>query len=181
MLAAIKMEHGCRDCGYKANSVALDFDHVSGEKFMGVSKMGTFSCERIMAEVAKCEVVCFRCHRIREQGRRHRGELKWAVSKTVSPSKTQSYLHKYVARGRAFLASVKIRDGCKDCGYCENAIAMDFDHVRGQKLFNIGSVPHWSIAKLQMEIDKCEVVCANCHRIRTYERHQDVTPTAVGF
>jgi hypothetical protein len=44
---------------------------------------------------------------------------------------------------------------------------MDFDHVRGRKLFNIGaSLSTVSLVRLLKEIAKCEIVCANCHRLR---------------
>lgn len=48
---------------------------------------------------------------------------------------------------------------------------MDFDHVRGRKLFNV-AVGAFNVTeeKLLVEIDKCDVVCANCHRQRTHER-----------
>jgi hypothetical protein len=49
---------------------------------------------------------------------------------------------------------------------------MDFDHVRGEKTVNLARLRNsrsaW--AKLVAEIEKCEVVCSNCHRIRTRMR-----------
>ena len=47
---------------------------------------------------------------------------------------------------------------------------MDFDHVRGEKNFTIGRGYKMSIPKVKKEIDKCDVVCSNCHRIRTKKR-----------
>lgn len=58
---------------------------------------------------------------------------------------------------------------CADCGQRYPFPCMEFDHVRGKKLFNVASVC-MSIDKLAAEIAKCDVVCANCHRIRTYSR-----------
>ncbi len=54
---------------------------------------------------------------------------------------------------------------------------MDFDHVRGRKLMNIGRAVggNVSITKILAEIAKCEVVCAVCHRIRTVQRLGRVT------
>lgn len=46
---------------------------------------------------------------------------------------------------------------------------MDFDHVRGSKVGNVSEMlGSTSLADLLMEIAKCDVVCANCHRLRTY-------------
>ena len=47
---------------------------------------------------------------------------------------------------------------------------MEFDHVTDDKVFNIGARMHGSLRQLLEEIAKCEVVCSNCHRTRTYHR-----------
>lgn len=49
---------------------------------------------------------------------------------------------------------------------------MDFDHVQGVKVGNVGKMVNEavSVETLMAEIAKCEVVCANHHRIRTFER-----------
>ena len=61
--------------------------------------------------------------------------------------------------------------GCVDCGYNEHPAALDFDHMPGtEKLFNIGQEKHRALDQLLAEIAKCELVCANCHRIRTVSR-----------
>jgi hypothetical protein len=60
---------------------------------------------------------------------------------------------------------------CADCGRRYPPYVMDFDHVRGDKLGNIGSLKmQVPAAVLLAEIAKCDVVCANCHRIRTHQR-----------
>ena len=61
---------------------------------------------------------------------------------------------------------------CKDCGGRFPSECMDFDHVRGPKLFNVGTCSRNGVSetRLDAEIAKCEIVCANCHRIRTKKR-----------
>lgn len=64
------------------------------------------------------------------------------------------------------------REPCMDCGNSFPTECMDFDHVRGTKRYNIGTIlsKTLSMELLQEELDKCELVCANCHRIRTRKR-----------
>ena len=61
---------------------------------------------------------------------------------------------------------------CADCGVQYPYCAMQFDHVRGTKDFDVSRGPArgFSIKRIQAEIEKCDVVCANCHAIRTHER-----------
>jgi hypothetical protein len=60
---------------------------------------------------------------------------------------------------------------CIDCGMKYAYWVMQFDHVRGEKLFNIGYDFHrHGLQKVLDEIAKCDVVCANCHADRTHKR-----------
>lgn len=70
----VKLAAGCADCGYKTAAIALDFDHLPGFKKVGriAALAGSSSLERIKEEIAKCEVVCSNCHRIRT---RQRGQI----------------------------------------------------------------------------------------------------------
>lgn len=61
----IKQAAGCTDCGYSSHPAALEFDHVNGDKSSNVSRLIGSTWDRIEAEIAKCEVVCANCHRIR--------------------------------------------------------------------------------------------------------------------
>lgn len=68
--------------------------------------------------------------------------------------------------------------GCQDCEVSYPHYVLEFDHVpdRGKKiktvsrLINSGTI---NGKKLQTEIAKCYVVCANCHRTRTWKRKND--------
>jgi hypothetical protein len=71
---------------------------------------------------------------------------------------------------REYLNKVKIERGCRDCGYNAHPAALDFDHVRGEKEVLVSFAK--SIARADKEIEKCEVRCANCHRIATWERRR---------
>jgi hypothetical protein len=57
---------------------------------------------------------------------------------------------------------------CTDCGCTFHYCQMDFDHVRGEKVTEVSQATGLSLEQLLAEVAKCDVVCANCHRIRTY-------------
>jgi hypothetical protein len=83
--------------------------------------------------------------------------------------KREKWLWQRKAERKAFIDEYKVTAGCVDCGYRDNPVALDFDHVRGEKLFSIGQRFHvMSDEKILDEIAKCEVRCANCHRIKTW-------------
>lgn len=67
---------------------------------------------------------------------------------------------------------------CVDCGN-DDVRVLEFDHVRGVKLGNISSMVHNLISPIEQiiaEIAKCDVRCANCHRIVTCERRSAPAP-----
>lgn len=77
------------------------------------------------------------------------------------------------ARNRGIVDLAKDRP-CEDCGLRFPPECMDFDHVRGEKRGDVGrmAMQKGAVITLLAEIAKCEVVCANCHRIRTRVRRQ---------
>lgn len=72
----------------------------------------------------------------------------------------------------AYIRAVKESIGCTDC-HIKDWRVLDFDHLpQFNKIANLSAdrVSGWSRARIDAEIAKCQVVCANCHRIRTYKR-----------
>lgn len=57
---------------------------------------------------------------------------------------------------------------CVDCGVRLPPSVMEFDHIRGEKLFTIGGIAskRKSEADIRAEIAKCDVRCPNCHKLR---------------
>ena len=88
-------------------------------------------------------------------------------------NKKRRALRTYARRKRLFeeiVVPVKDRP-CMDCGGKFPLICMQFDHVRGKKLFMIRvGVGCYSREKIIEEMAKCDIVCANCHWIRTENR-----------
>jgi len=78
---------------------------------------------------------------------------------------------KRALRNRQTLDEYKLQIGCADCGYNKHAAALEFDHLPGTfKSQTVASLMYRSWERIWQEIAKCELVCANCHAIRTAER-----------
>lgn len=72
---------------------------------------------------------------------------------------------------RKVLARWKRVKGCIDCGYKENSDALELDHIPGvAKRQTVASLMYQSWFIIKLELAKCDVVCCNCHAIRTQER-----------
>lgn len=71
---------------------------------------------------------------------------------------------------RRWLDEYKVVRGCVDCGYNAHAVALDFDHIGDDKTINVCFAK--SLAQAKREIEKCEIRCSNCHRVKTAERRQ---------
>jgi formate-dependent nitrite reductase cytochrome c552 subunit len=65
---------------------------------------------------------------------------------------------------------------CMDCGHCYPPDVMQFDHVRGEKVNKISSMYKYSWEKIDDEVAKCDLVCANCHTMRTTRRGRNWPP-----
>ncbi len=85
-------------------------------------------------------------------------------------------------RSRAALRKDKLREyiislkggPCTDCGKKYPHYVMDFDHVRGIKVIPVSKmITNGSIARITEEVKKCELVCSNCHRVRTWKRWRE--------
>jgi len=81
-------------------------------------------------------------------------------------------------RGQQIIRRFKLFKGCAECGYKEHHAALEFNHInRSLKKYTMGEIAHHAVLKnntkgklkLKIEMSNCEVLCANCHRIKTFE------------
>jgi transposase len=72
------------------------------------------------------------------------------------------------------LWDIKEKNGCEDCKEKYPHWMLDFDHKPGFKKIDSPTqmLQKYSWEKALQELNKCDIVCANCHRIRTYQRNQ---------
>lgn len=93
----------------------------------------------------------------------------YAANKVVMKERARAHTVSNRERLREHIRLTKDQP-CLDCGLRFPTYVMEFDHVTGEKTGNVSDLVSNSVslARLQREIDQCEVVCANCHRIRTF-------------
>lgn len=155
-LLEVLRTRACEDCG-EADPVVLEFDHLR-DRIECLSAMAGdgASIALLDAEIAKCEVVCANCHRMRTAKRAgwRRAVVPWW---NTAPPKSLR-----VRENTAVAYSILDRCGCTALP------ALDFDHV-GVKTDSVMRLVHEgaTLPRVMEEIDQCVVRCANCHRRRT--------------
>lgn len=168
---------GCVDCGFVGDPCQIDPDHVLEGKTVGIGRLVTVSgkaLERIKAELALCVPRCKVCHRQvsrqREQAR-PQGYVRGPAS--LSGQKRQLVLDFKASHGWA----------CTDCltvynpsdGWDPSVLELDhlpaFEKVEHLSvMMNAGSGQRFTVEDVRLELTKVEVVCANCHPLRTKRR-----------
>jgi 5-methylcytosine-specific restriction endonuclease McrA len=156
----------CEDCGYGRTIWALEFHHRDA-KTKDFSLGGFLgSIERARREADKCFLVCANCHRIRH-----------ARSKTDSG-------HPVVRSGQKIKVRAVAAAGgaCRGCGFDAPVDALEFHHLDPTaKEFGISvdGVPR-SWARVEAELAKCVLLCANCHRETHAGLRSFTTDQAIG-
>ena len=136
--------------------------HACGER----KSQTEFYLRKSGARAGEYYTYCKDCYK--KKGRRYY-QLHRDTQRLLSNARRRKYR---VSRHRLVLEMKKVP--CADCGKRYPHYVMDFDHHEGiGKLGNISNLINrnfLSMEKLRKEIEKCDVVCANCHRIRTFAR-----------
>lgn len=97
---------------------------------------------------------------------------EYVASSPERQQKNRDRVKRNYAQKQALLWELKSVP-CMDCSGEFHPCAMDFDHRPGEtKAFQIARYTSKPVAVLLAEVAKCDVVCANCHRVRTWERQQ---------
>lgn len=107
---------------------------------------------------------CKACHKIYSDSHYIKNKSKY-IKKAIGRRKN------YKDEMYKFLIDYFKLHPCVDCGE-SNPIVLEFDHVSGEKIEAISVMISKQFSKqiILEEINKCEVRCANCHRLKTAER-----------
>lgn len=90
-----------------------------------------------------------------------------SLTKAVSQAKMLRHIRRY--DGIVYLGGL-----CVDCGFKNHLDAFQFDHILGSptKRDRKAVLGSYGWERMREELDKCELVCANCHAIRTQSRRE---------
>jgi cytochrome c553 len=122
----------------------------------------------MLDEAKKCVIRCARCHSIKTKA-----TVKLDTIDEDNIKKSTTFNRKYRERSRNYINNVKTNsNGCVDCGWfdADNLQVLHFDHNdESDKVHDISRLASTgrNIDLIQSEIDKCQILCANCHRKKT--------------
>ena len=106
---------------------------------------------------------CKSCRKAYDHEYHDRNRGRWQLKKNA-----------FKAEKRQWLRDLKANNACADCGQVFPPETMEWDHLPGtEKLGEISTTFASRSRKLVLEeVAKCDLVCSNCHAIRTYKRLQ---------
>ena len=92
--------------------------------------------------------------------------------------KRREYDRKRMQAKRSYINDHKLSSGCEICGYADHPAALQLDHIdpfQKDKEFSTKKMTQWTYEKIDEEILKCRVLCANCHAVETITKQQHLT------
>lgn len=123
----------------------------------------------------KCRI-CRECGRVRMQRKRDNPDFKANEAAKMRrwrekhPEWARIVQKRSYVKRDAWLRSFKTQ--CKFCGE-KRYPCLDFHHRDSDaKRAAIGEIRHWSRERLAEEIEKCDIVCANCHRFHHWKENK---------
>ena len=148
--------HPCAECG-ESNPVVLDFHHkIPTEKSFRISQasMNRVTEEQLRLEIDKCIILCANCHI------KHENSLR-VTSKTY---KLKAVRDEY------------IKSKGSKCSNCNTTESLEFHHLDpSTKITEISHMVKTAASKEDFiaEMDKCQILCRNCHRIHHHNERQE--------
>jgi hypothetical protein len=107
------------------------------------------------------QTVCMTCDRAYK-------EIWYQKNKEKHKANTKRNRHKNARKARKFLLNYYQTHPCTNCGF-NDPRCLEFHHIKGKKKYLVGGMvtQGHGLTSIKKEIRKCQVLCANCHRIKT--------------
>lgn len=147
----------CKVCGYDKIEFqrVFNFHHLNPEEKEFLISGKTISWKSMLEETEKCILLCSNCH----------SELHYLKNEEKRNSNTQHYTT--IRRANIKRELILYKGGkCEKCGYGNLKIlsAFHFHHLDAtDKDFTIAKKGGNNIDQLKTEVDKCSLLCSNCH------------------
>jgi hypothetical protein len=123
---------------------------------------------------SRCGIWMVRAETACDRAEGHAGAHMTAVAVRKMYARSVAYHREQITARYKKINEYKLSKGCTDCGYDDNAVALDFDHRNPSlKIKSISSMLMFSWRKIITELDKCDIRCANCHRVKTHRLGQE--------
>jgi hypothetical protein len=166
-LLQIKIDMGgrCINCGTEDLEI-LEFDHNSDDKINEVRRISNY--QGMLDEAKKCSLLCCSCHMIKTKQ-----TIQTEVIDKTNTKSSVLFSRKYRKNARNYIKEIKLNsNGCAECGWFDpnNLQVLQFDHINeSDKKYNISRLASTgkNLKLIRSEIDKCRILCGNCHRKRT--------------
>ena len=104
-------------------------------------------------------------------GSNPRQSTKFMKGRILSRKNERTKRKNEVIHKQNFLRAYKQTLGCRDCGYSEHCAALQFHHRNpSEKTFNLAGCENFTWQMIHVEVEKCDVLCSNCHAIHEFEQ-----------
>lgn len=195
----VSEKNGCEWPDYKCEEIdvrCIQFDHINPDcKSFEISKWShilSLDESSLINEISKCRLLCAFHHNI-NSARQRKNKQENCSGETgekykcfqdkelvlLDSSNTKLAKKKLRMENKIKLSEKKIE--MSKCSMCARVVTenecegFDFDHLdQYQKFMNISTmVRHYSWKKIVIEMDKCRLLCANCHRKHTVTQQKE--------
>lgn len=153
----------CEICGYEKCLDALEFHHhnPSDKEFELKSiRYNKKISEKVRKELDKCHLLCSNCHR-----ETHGGFHPKYIDDYQGPIKRTTFYENSRNKKLKKMCVEYKGNCCEYCGYKKYIGALDFHHKDPTKKdFGIAKCSTKKFEGIKKELDKCLMLCSNCHR-----------------
>ena len=153
--------------GLSTNKIAQQLGYTGAGIRYHMKKYDLFSSHKSIQDKEKVTIIdgkkeCAKCHELLPLDKFN---IKSSGALTSYCKKCNHKNAYSLLKRRKLEILKKFGNECSICGYDKNIAALEFHHLDpNEKEFQLGSAKTTNLDKLLLEMNKCILVCANCHR-----------------